>query len=147
MTHLLSYECFHCSERISFLMLYSKFTCVRRKYDVWIQTFCDSCIFSVHSIKNKHAYTRLPITRMQNRDQYRKSIRWVSGLAVEESKCIHSVEFIELFSLNCIYVNYKNVILSNIHWFFRTWTSSTYGHVLSQIFNRFHLGCVFRRRN
>ena len=30
--------------------------------------------------------THLPITRMQNRDQYRMPIRGVSGLALEESK-------------------------------------------------------------
>ena len=32
------------------------------------------------------AVTHLPITRMRNRDQYGKSIRGVSGLALEESK-------------------------------------------------------------
>ena len=30
--------------------------------------------------------THLPITQMRNRDQYEKSIRGVSGLALEESK-------------------------------------------------------------
>ena len=43
--------------------------------------------------------THLPITRMRNRDQYRTSIRGVSGLAVEESKCTPSLEFSGLFSL------------------------------------------------
>ena len=32
------------------------------------------------------ALSHLPITRMQNRDQYGKSIKGVSGLALEESK-------------------------------------------------------------
>ena len=34
-------------------------------------------------------YTHLPITRMRNRDQYRMSIREVSGFALEESKNAH----------------------------------------------------------
>ena len=33
-----------------------------------------------------HLLTHLPIIRMRNRDQYRMSIRGVSGLALEESK-------------------------------------------------------------
>ena len=33
-----------------------------------------------------YSVAHLSITRMLNRDQYRKSIRGVSGLAVEESK-------------------------------------------------------------
>ena len=36
--------------------------------------------------KNALYYTHLPITRMRNRDQYRMSIRGVSGFALEESK-------------------------------------------------------------
>ena len=44
------------------------------------------------------AVTRLPVTRMRNRYQYR---------------------FRELFSLKRIYVNYKNDILSLIDCFFR----------------------------
>ena len=32
------------------------------------------------------SFSHLPITRMRNRDQYRMSIRGVSGLALEESK-------------------------------------------------------------
>ena len=51
--------------------------------------------------------THLPITRMWNRDQYRKSIRGVSGFIVEESKCTPSLEFSELFSLERFYLNYK----------------------------------------
>ena len=35
------------------------------------------------------SYTHLPITRLGNRDQHRKSIRGVSGLALEESKNAH----------------------------------------------------------
>ena len=56
---------------------------------------------------NRAPLTHLPITRMRNRDQYRMSIRGVSGLALEESKCTSSLEFSELFSLKSIYVKYK----------------------------------------
>ena len=56
--------------------------------------------------------SHLSIIRMQNRDQYRMSIRGVSGLALEESK--PTLEFSELFSLKSIYVKYKNAVLSHI---------------------------------
>ena len=59
--------------------------------------------------------THLPITRMRNRDQYRMSIRGVSGLALEESKCTPSLEFTELF-----YLKYKNTILLHVDCFFCT---------------------------
>ena len=36
--------------------------------------------------RKQASLSHLPITRMQNRDQYRMSIRGVSGLALEESK-------------------------------------------------------------
>ena len=74
--------------------------------------------------------THLPITRMQNRDQYRMSIRGVSGLALEESNCTPSLECSELFSLKSIYVKYKNAILSHIDCLFCTWKNKTNRHVL-----------------
>ena len=46
-----------------------------------------------------------------------------------------NTDFSELFSLKCIYVKYKNAILSLIDSFFRIWRDKTYGQVLSQIFN------------
>ena len=55
---------------------------------------------------------------MRNRNQYRMSIRGVSGLALEESKCIPSLEFSELFSLKSIYAKYQNAVLSHIDCFF-----------------------------
>ena len=39
----------------------------------------------------KISYAHLPITRMQNRDQYKMSIRGVFGLALEESK-LHTIQ-------------------------------------------------------
>ena len=68
----------------------------------------------VNRKRNTCTCAHLPNTRMLNRDQYRKSIRGVSSLAVEESKCTPSLEFSELFSLKSIYVKYKNAILSQI---------------------------------
>ena len=72
-----------------------------------------------------HHFTNLPITRLQKRNQYRMSIRGVSGLALEESKLTPSLEFSELFSLKCVYVKYKNAILSHIDCFFCTWKNKT----------------------
>ena len=46
-----------------------------------------------------------------------------------------NTDFSELFSLKCIYVKYKNAILSLIDSFFRIWKDKTYGQVLCQIFN------------
>ena len=46
---------------------------------------------------------------MRNRDQYRMSIRGVSGLALEKSKLTPSLEFSELFSLKSINVKYKKL--------------------------------------
>ena len=65
--------------------------------------------------------THLPIIRMRNRNQYRLSIRGVSGLAKRSQKCTASLEVSELFSLKTIYVKYKNVFLSHIECFFCTW--------------------------
>ena len=36
--------------------------------------------------RGRPAYSHLQITRMRNRDQYRMSIKGVSGLALEESE-------------------------------------------------------------
>ena len=51
----------------------------------WLSTVClaNTCKTGKDFMR---LYAHLPITRMQNRDQYRMSIRGVSGLALEESK-------------------------------------------------------------
>ena len=45
--------------------------------------------FSYTSENGGKPCPHLPFTRMRNRDQYRMSVRWVFGLALEESK-IHT---------------------------------------------------------
>ena len=52
-------------------------------------SFYFTCIICVRYFNVIYHTSHLPITRMRNRDQYRMSIRGVSGLALGESK-IHT---------------------------------------------------------
>ena len=69
--------------------------------------FC-CCCFSRSDLPSTH----LPITRMRNRDQYRMSIRGVSGSALEESKCTPSLESEKylciLSHVDCFFCTWKN---------------------------------------
>ena len=86
----------------SFLKIQSKMNKISPK-----QQFCGEHATTVTDT----TITRISITRMRNRYQYR------------------------LFSLKHIYVKYKNVILSLIDSFFRIWKDKKYGRVLFQILN------------
>ena len=59
-----------------------------------MQIYADIISLTVHlygkdNPQEDRLSTHISITRMRNRDQYRKSIRGVSGLAVDESKNAH----------------------------------------------------------